>query len=148
MKKYFVLILVIAGLVYAGIQHWQNRSSESVYSDSGTLTNDQIIGNAFNNEESNFQVSGSGRVTRILPDDNEDSRHQKFIIELDSGQILLIAHNIDIASKIYALNEDDQIEFYGEYEWNEKGGVVHWTHHDPDGSHEDGWLKHGGRIYQ
>jgi hypothetical protein len=148
MKKYFILILVIAGLVYAGIQYWQNRPSESVYTDSGTLPNDQILGSAFNNKESNLQVSGSGRVTRILPDDNEGSRHQKFIIELDSGQTLLIAHNIDIASKIYTLSEGDQIEFYGEYEWNSKGGVVHWTHHDPDGSHEDGWLKHESRIYQ
>lgn len=148
MKKYIILILVIAGLVYAGIQHSQNRSSESVYTDSDTLTNDQIIGNAFNNEESNLQVSGSGRVSRILPDDNEGSRHQKFIIKLDSGQTILIAHNIDIALKVYDLSEGDQIEFYGEYEWNSKGGVVHWTHHDPDGSHEDGWLKHKGRIYQ
>jgi hypothetical protein len=148
MKKYIILILVIAGLVYAGIQHSQNRSSESVYTDSGTLTNDQILADAFNNKESNIQVSGSGRVTGVLPDDNEGSRHQKFIIELGSGQTLLIAHNIDIALKIYDLSKGDQVEFYGEYEWNSKGGVVHWTHHDPDGNHEDGWIKHGGRIYQ
>jgi hypothetical protein len=148
MKKYIFLILVIAGLVYAGIQYSQNRPSESVYTDSGTLTNDQILADAFNNEESNIQVSGSGRVTRILPDDNEGSRHQKFIIELDSGQTLLIAHNIDIALKIYDLSKGDQVDFYGEYEWNSNGGVVHWTHHDPDGGHEDGWIKHGGRIYQ
>ena len=40
------------------------------------------------------------------------------------------------------------IEFYGEYEWNEKGGVVHWTHRDPRGNHESGWLKHKGSTYQ
>ncbi|NLD37849.1 MAG: DUF3465 domain-containing protein [Desulfatiglans sp.] len=112
------------------------------------LSNQQVLADAFKNKESNIQVSGSGRVTATLPDDNEGSRHQRFIIELDSGLTLLVSHNIDIAPKINSLGKGDQIEFYGEYDWNTKGGVVHWTHHDPDGSHEDGWLKHKGRIYQ
>jgi tRNA(Ile2) C34 agmatinyltransferase TiaS len=112
------------------------------------LSNQQVLADAFKNKESNIQVSGSGRVTATLPDDNEGSRHQRFIIELDSGLTLLVSHNIDIAPKINSLVKGDQIEFYGEYDWNTKGGVVHWTHHDPDGSHEDGWLKHKGRIYQ
>jgi hypothetical protein len=40
------------------------------------------------------------------------------------------------------------IQFYGEYEWNNKGGVVHWTHRDPNGHHVGGWLKHNGSTYQ
>ena len=49
---------------------------------------------------------------------------------------------------IASLRKGDSVEFYGEYEWNAKGGVVHWTHHDPKGSHVGGWLKQGGRTYQ
>jgi len=42
----------------------------------------------------------------------------------------------------------DSVGFYGEYEWNSKGGVIHWTHLDPSGQHIAGWLKHDGKTYQ
>lgn len=113
-----------------------------------TYNTDQTIIEAYENQQSNIQVSGKGRVTKILADDNDGSRHQRFIITLDSGHTLLIAHNIDLAPRINKLAMGDTVQFYGEYEWNNKGGVIHWTHHDPDGSHEGGWLKHRGKIYQ
>ena len=47
-----------------------------------------------------------------------------------------------------SLKKGDKVAFYGEYEWSEQGGVIHWTHHDPSGRHTDGWLKHDGRLYQ
>ena len=87
-------------------------------------------------------------MIRLLPDDNDGSRHQKFIVRLDSGNTILIAHNIDLAPRIDRLRRGDRIEFYGEYEWNDRGGVVHWTHDDPAGRHEDGWLRHKGKTYQ
>lgn len=93
-------------------------------------------------------MSGVGKVTRILADDLEGSQHQKFILELSSGDTLLISHNIDLAPRIDSLKQGDLVGFYGEYVWNSKGGLVHWTHHDPDGQHEEGWLKHNNMIYQ
>jgi len=103
---------------------------------------------AFENQQSNLQIQGDGIVSKILPDDTKGSQHQRFILRLTNGQTLLIAHNIDLAPRIDNLNVGDTVEFYGEYEWNSKGGVVHWTHHDPSGRHEAGWLKHNGEIYQ
>ena len=106
------------------------------------------IDRAYANHLGNQQVEGEGRVVKTLADDRNGSRHQRFIVRLDSGLTVLVAHNIDLASRIDALREGDSIAFYGEYEWNSKGGVIHWTHHDPQGRHPGGWLKHDGHTYQ
>lgn len=114
---------------------------------SASDNNSDII-SAFKNRRSDVQVQGNAIVSRLLQDDNEGSRHQKFILKLPNGQSVLVAHNIDLAPRIDNLKTGDNIEYYGEYEWNEKGGLIHWTHDDPAGRHEDGWLKHKGIIYQ
>lgn len=109
---------------------------------------DVLIAEAFHNGRSNVHLGGEGRVGRILPDDNKGSRHQKFLLELESGHTLLIAHNIDLAPRVENLREGEQLEFYGEYQWNQQGGVIHWTHHDPKGVHPGGWLKYQNRVYK
>lgn len=113
-----------------------------------SMANDQVLKQAYQSQQSDVQVRGSGVVIRVLRDDNVGSRHQKFILKLESRQTLLVAHNIDLAPRVANLNVGDRIEFNGEYEWNSKGGVLHWTHRDPQGRHEGGWLKHNGRTYQ
>ena len=90
----------------------------------------------------------SGTVTKLLSDDTTGSRHQRFIITLSSGKTLLIAHNIDIAPKIASLSEGGFVKFCGEYEMNAKGGVVHWTHHDPHNRHMGGFLEYNGKRYE
>ena len=106
------------------------------------------VGRAFKDRTSNVQVEDEGTVIRILPDDLAGGKHQRFIVRVLSGQTVLIAHNFDIAPRVVGLQKDDSVRFYGEYVWNEKGGMVHWTHHDPNGHHTAGWIKHNGRIYQ
>lgn len=108
----------------------------------------EAITAAFERQARKVQVSAQGKVLRLLSDDNEGSRHQRFILELASGQTLLVAHNIDLAPRIDKLRVGDVVEFNGEYVWNPQGGVLHWTHHDPRGRHPPGWLKHEGRTYR
>jgi len=146
--KKFLLILIVGIAVYGVVQQAPKSFSISSFFSSEISTSDLSLEKAFKNNQSDIQVGGSGKVIKILPDDTQGSRHQKFILKLNSGQTILIAHNIDIAPRISALNVGDHINFYGEYEWNPKGGVVHWTHHDPSGRHEGGWLNHDGKIYQ
>ncbi|MCP4341504.1 MAG: DUF3465 domain-containing protein [Desulfobulbaceae bacterium] len=115
---------------------------------SSSSDSDSTLETAFRNRQSNLQIKGQGKVVKILPDDRKGSRHQKFILKMKSGQTLLVAHNIDLAQRISGIRTGDTVEFYGEYEWNSKGGVIHWTHHDPNSIHPGGWLKHEGNIYQ
>ncbi len=144
MKKLFFAIL-IGIVVYGYIKNNPNVISSFPEE---SIQSDQAITDAYQNQLSDIQVRGSGKVSRILSDDNQGSRHQRFILRLSSGQTLLVAHNIDLAPKINTLQNGDLVQFFGEYEWNSKGGVIHWTHHDPGGRHVAGWLKHNGRKYE
>ncbi|MBP1493000.1 DUF3465 domain-containing protein [Acinetobacter nosocomialis] len=149
-----IIVLLIAayfGLDLSGHKKNQSPSSnpatqhtETTFSNEGLDT----IKAAYDRRQSNVQVQGSGRVKAILREDNDGTKHQKFILVLKNGLSILVAHNIDLAPKIDDLHKGDIVEFNGEYEYNEKGGVLHWTHHDPQNRHENGWLKHNGHIYQ
>lgn len=142
MKKLLLIAALLVG-VYFGF----GEESRQIISAGGEQRS--LSGPAsFDRADSSRQVQGQGVVMKILPDDNAGSRHQRFILELSSGQTVLVAHNIDLAPRIAPIAPGDTVEFNGEYEWNEKGGVVHWTHHDPGGRHPSGWLKAGGRTYQ
>ncbi|MFO4636481.1 DUF3465 domain-containing protein [Vibrio cholerae] len=114
----------------------------------GLHANDAVLQQAYKSQQSDIQVQGFGQVVKVLPDDNDGSKHQKFILKLNSGQTLLVANNIDLAPRIPNLKVGDSVEFYGEYEWNKKGGVLHWTHKDPQNRHAHGWLKHNGQVYE
>jgi hypothetical protein len=107
-----------------------------------------VLTQAYQNHAHGVEVEGEGTVSRVLVDDNEGSRHQRFLVRLSSGQTILIAHNIDIAPRVEALEAGATIAFHGEYEWNERGGVVHWTHRDPGGNHPTGWLRYRGHEYR
>ena len=140
-KLIYILVFVVAYAAYERflIPEVPTTSTQPVSAQSSTDSEQWSSGQ---------QVRGSGKLVRILADDNDGSRHQRFILETSSGQTLLVAHNIDLAPRISSLSIGDFVEFFGEYETNPQGGVIHWTHHDPQGRHIAGWLEHRGRRYQ
>ena len=152
MKRIFIILILIGsvqfGLKYLNIDIPKLINRENNESRTTNTYNVPSSGNSYNVPASGSHFSGSGRISRILSDDNIGSKHQRFILTLSTGQTILIAHNIDIAPRVPSLRIGDTISFSGIYERNSKGGVVHWTHHDPDGRHAAGWLKKNGRTYQ
>lgn len=138
-----LILLGLASIYFRIIPFGPNQSHTS-----SSSVADKAISNAYQAKLSGVQLGGEGVVDRVLTDDDDGSRHQRFILRLASGQTLLIAHNIDIAPRIEALKSGDRVSFFGQYEWNAEGGIIHWTHQDPNGQHVPGWLKYNGMVYQ
>jgi hypothetical protein len=105
-------------------------------------------GQAFDQQAQGGMLRVAGRVERILADDRDGSPHQRFIIATDGRGTLLVAHNLDLAPRLNGLAVGDTVTVYGEYEWNPQGGVLHWTHDDPQGRHAAGYIEWRGRRYQ
>ena len=105
------------------------------------------VASLYESHQSGVMVSVEGKVTRKLVDDVKGLRHQRFIILTHDEISVLIAHNIDLAPSV-PLTVGDRVTIRGQYEWNHKGGVIHWTHHDPDKKHSEGWVLHNGIKYE
>lgn len=87
------------------------------------------------------------KVKKVLADDLKGSRHQRFLVHHTGLPTLLVAHNIDIGKRI-PLRVGQTIYIKGRYEWNDKGGVLHWTHGDPRGKQAGGWVRLGDQYYK
>ena len=90
---------------------------------------------------------GRGTVVRIRPDD-APAAGTSVRTSLDSGTTVLVVHAIDVAGRVLPLQVGNELSFRGEYVWNARGGLVHWTHHDPAGRHAAGWIRRGDRTWQ
>lgn len=100
----------------------------------------------YDKNDSGEWVEAAGLVCRLLRDDPDGSRHQRFVLDLRNGQTVLIAHNLDLATRV-PVGLGDRIRFRGMYEWNDLGGLVHWTHHDPQGVESGGFIRYRARLY-
>lgn len=129
----------------------EQRQAAPAYSDESVVSQpvagDAQLARAFELRLNDEWIHAKARVSRLLSDDNDGSRHQRFIIETSTGQSILIAHNIDLAPRV-PVAIGDRVEFKGVYEWNERGGVVHWTHHDPQKRGKEGYILHQRKRYE
>jgi hypothetical protein len=146
-----LLALLVWGLLERGLPAPSGprapRPAPSAQAPPGLEPGVRAIAEAARTGRSDLWVEASGVVQRVLPDDRDGSRHQRLVVRLANDQTVLIAHNIDLAPRVAGVRRGDAVRFRGEYEWNEKGGVVHWTHRDPAGRHPGGWIEHRGRRY-
>ena len=101
----------------------------------------------FDHRDSGTWIEASGLVRRLIWDDNDGSRHQRFVLDMRNGQTILIAHNIDIAARV-PVGIGGRLQFCGMYEWNDLGGLLHWTHHDPHGVEPGGCIKYRRQSYR
>lgn len=93
-------------------------------------------------------MTADGTVVRILPDRSSSTGvHEQFIVQLLNGGITVeVEHNISIGARV-PVQDGDRVVVHGEYIWNAKGGLIHFTHHDPRGTHEGGYIQDNGHTY-
>lgn len=164
-----VIIGVVAIVIATGVDYYRkqsdgtsqvNHSSESRQpntSSNPTNTASPAIKNsnsvlnkireAADSQKSGWWLVTQGKVIKLLKDDTKGHQHQKFLLKLAPDITLLVAHNIDLAPRV-PLRKGDTLKIRGRYEWNNRGGVIHWTHHDPKGRKKDGWIYHKNKYYK
>lgn len=140
------LLLVVLVLLLSPDEAPSDQTSTPA-TGSGVQQTENPVEQLFRDRISDVMVTLTGPVDRILPDDNDGSRHQRFIVRTPSGRTVLIAHNIDLAQRV-PLEIGDTVTVHGEYEWSDRGGTMHWTHHDPKRWREGGWIEHRGVRYE
>ena len=98
---------------------------------------------------STVEVTAEGVVTSVLADDvGPSGTHQRFIIRLAGAtHTVLVDNNVTIGRRA-PVAPDDNVIVHGEYVWNDQGGLIHFTHHDPAPGHEGGWIELNGTRYQ
>lgn len=73
--------------------------------------------------------------------------HEAFNIRTDGGRKLEVVDNVSLAPRC-PVEPGDRITIKGEYVPDgSHGPMIHWTHHDPDHRHEDGYIELNGRRY-
>jgi len=142
--RHLPVILALLGLLAWQYQHRPGGSPSAIpvvpSAENAVLT-------AYAARRSGTWLETAGRVTRLLSDDNDGARHQRFILDVGAGHTVLVAHNIDLAERVPA-SVGDSLTLRGRYEWNARGGVIHWTHHDPQARELGGWIRAGDVLYQ
>lgn len=144
-KKQSVVFIILALVLYYFFPQLQNNEfpkQQQFDKNVGEIQLQQLI----ETKTSDQMLEVNAKVIKLLADDNVGSRHQKFLVKVGKNT-LLVAHNIDLAPRV-PIKKGDSVSIYGEYEWNEKGGVIHWTHRDKRNKHPHGWIEHKNKKYQ
>jgi hypothetical protein len=148
-----MLALCTYGLTGCSSDHHLNddpgalRSRLNTYSPPVAGNDYQEVLNAQAQQMRKVEVTISGPVFKMLPDDTKGLPHERWLMQLSNGSTVLIAHDTKLAPRV-PINNGDMVRIHGEYIWNDKGGVIHWTHHAPNGRHEPGWVEFNGQKYE
>jgi hypothetical protein len=140
------LSLCLNACAPASKQTADNRGGNPAPSAFVTYTDQEVI-QAEQARAVKVEVTCCAPVKKLLPDDTRGLPHQKFLLQLSNGTTILVAHDTQMAPRV-PLQAGDKPVIHGEYIWNAKGGLIHWTHHTDTPRHEGGWILLNGQKYE
>jgi hypothetical protein len=102
------------------------------------------------------EVTVTGKISKVLPDDTKGLPHQQFLVELPNGKNIFVANDTTYGTAVPDLAVGQPITIKGEWipqpgskAGVETQGVLHWTHKgDGPGLHQGGYIDYGGNRYQ
>jgi hypothetical protein len=107
---------------------------------------------AWAHHRSRIEVTAAGSVARILGTrEGRSGAHEGFLLHLRGasgrGLTVRVEDNVDLTGPI-PLAPGDDVEVRGEYIYDPRGGLIHYTHTDPRGRHPGGYVRVGDKIYR
>ncbi|HEY7981810.1 MAG TPA: DUF3465 domain-containing protein [Candidatus Eremiobacteraceae bacterium] len=100
--------------------------------------------------QSGTEVTVEGPVVRVLSTHSgAQGVHEQFIVAVranNTEQDVLVADNISIG-RAAPVHQGDDVTVRGELAIDPGGPVIHWTHNDPRGRHQSGFVRLGGVLY-
>lgn len=130
----------------------RNQSSQDSTSSAQALfvdekASDSDIVRAVNDRRRvNYVEGGSMTVTKVLPDDEDGRKHQKWVVRLSNGNTMQAVYNSDMCPEV-PVKVGDVIAMGGMFLWTNSGPMLHWLHHDPRGNRPDGYVYVNGKYY-
>lgn len=111
------------------------------------LPDNERLLNAFEQGRTGVWVSGHGIVAQLIGDETvSGERHQRMVVNVDGRLDLIVRHSTEQSERI-PVAQGDTVAFQGRYEWSGRGGVVGFTHHDPEQPGDGGWIRYQGTTY-
>jgi len=107
---------------------------------------------AWAQHRSRVEVTASGSVARVLGSRRGPSGvHEGFLLHLRGaagrGLTVRVEDNEDLTGPI-PLQTGSDVEVRGEYIYDPRGGIIHYTHRDPRFRHPAGYVRVDGKVYQ
>ena len=67
---------------------------------------------------------------------------QRFLVV----EVQALVRQVELAERV-PVGMGDRVYVRGLYEWNDLGGLLHWTHRDPLADGEGGWVRYRRKTY-
>lgn len=93
------------------------------------------------------ELTVTAPIKKLLREEDYREPHQRFLLILSNGTTVLVANDLKYGT-FAPVQEGNVVRIHGEYIWNEKGGVLHWTHKSDEPNHESGYIDFNGMRYQ
>lgn len=126
----------------------QNVEAPSASANAGPLaTDDSDLIRAVRDRRSVFFVQASNVVVvKVLPDDTQGLKHQRWYVRLSDGSQVFAVYNIDQTARV-PVQVGQTMSLGGEFKWTDQGALIHWLHSDPSGRRPNGYVIVNGQKY-